>query len=253
MSRQVAADFLEDFVDFYDILQVSPSATTQEIVQGLNSRLAELANPDSELTLSARAEAINLVNLAFEVLTDFKSRFQYDIIHMMNLGELKLAPPRQDLPSREFARLRFMLVLRALTKTLNALAEAFTAADEEFIHVDCRGTNIDASQRLQNVLDKMWIFCAHVTLQIDACVDALDDIDDMSNDTWAYGIRDPRVHADTKQVCLARRTLRTLQTVERHINKHFWPQIAEALRIKDDDDMSAYPKRLLKILNHVRY
>lgn len=244
----------EPFVDYYEVLQVSLDASDMQIALGFRARVRELANPNSELSLSDRARLCSQVKIAFQVLRGFRSRFQYDIVRMMNRGELSLAnpyPAQQDLPSRGIARTRFVIAFGILKKTLHTLIKTFDFADCQMLWL--RKKHVEAKNMLQQALNQIRLFWVHLTMQLEACKRALVIIDEMSNDAWAYGIRDPRVDSQTGRLSLAKRTLQKLHVAEMHIHQHYWPQIARQLDNKDDYEQFEYPKRLLRILGHLRY
>ncbi|KAM7218446.1 hypothetical protein V8F06_006210 [Rhypophila decipiens] len=252
----------DEVIDLYEVLEVSPIATLNELMQAGRRKVQEIANPDSGLSLSDRARTHDLVKIAMIVLVDrLESRIGYDISRMMSRGELALDQipvPRQDYPSADIAKLRFKMVWRTLRKTLHALLVAYDIAMEE--HVLERGGDRKRFVKCKRVdemdlaLDQMYIFVAHVTLDLRKSHRAMMLIDRMGDSAWAQGIRDPRVDAETGKPTLARRTLKLLQVMEEQKRKRFTLQIARAL-VKVDSyiERFQYEGKVLKILSHLKY
>lgn len=257
MANQITVN--GEFVDLYEILEVSPFATRGEIRQAVIRKANELSNPDSDLSLSDRARIHQLVKIASDtVVKSFESRVKYDIGRMMVRGELvldRIPAPSPDYPSALVAKIRFQMVRRTLGKTLNALVSAYDdAMDERFMQETMRG---GLSEDLKEALHQMRVFCAHVTLDMRKATRGTRTIFEMGDAAWDQGIRDPRVDGETGEPTLARRTLGELQVLEEQIRRRFPVQIARALLTVDPGarprNGPGHGERLLAILRYLRH
>jgi len=77
--------------NFYRILGVKPTATPAEIKRAFR-RAAKAAHPDAGGT----AERMRLVKHAYDVLSDAKSRRQYDASHKLEVSDWDFRPPELE-------------------------------------------------------------------------------------------------------------------------------------------------------------
>jgi curved DNA-binding protein CbpA len=73
----------DDFVDYYEVLQISPNAHP-ETIHRVYRLLAQLYHPDNKET--GDVEAFTLVLEAYRVLTDLERRAAYDVEHKLVSG-----------------------------------------------------------------------------------------------------------------------------------------------------------------------
>jgi hypothetical protein len=89
MSRQGAGDAAR--VNYYDILQVSPTAS-QEVIQAAYRALAREYHPDVNPDAHA-ARRMGLLNKAYDVLGDSQRRAQYDLLRTRASRVVTARPP----------------------------------------------------------------------------------------------------------------------------------------------------------------
>lgn len=236
-------------IDFYEVLQVSPTAPLGTIFEAYMARRREI-DTEKDLDLSVKAPISNLVNDAYKVLSNAQHRIKYDVTRLLKQGKVFFESPLHDFPSRGVAKLRVKVALDLLRTTLKYLARAYHHADNEYLKLESQQV-YDHEEDFNTALDEMWIFCAHILIQIKTCERAADFLANSASDgEWAWDIRNSRTDTMT-----SRKVLNNIQAVETRLHKYYWPQFAQALRKgkESDNECSVYPKRLLKTLAHIRY
>ncbi|KAM7186459.1 hypothetical protein V8F33_011782 [Rhypophila sp. PSN 637] len=240
----------DEVIDLYEVLEVSPFSTQEELIQAGKRKAQELANPDNGLSLSDRAKTHDLVKIAMIVLVEkVETRIGYDISRMMSRGELAL----DQIP------FSIQYGLEEVEEDASRPARAYKVAMEE--HVCERGgdrkrfVKCSVVDEMDLALDQMYTFCTHVTLDLRKSWRTIEVIDQMGDVAWAQGIRDLRVDKETGEANLARRTLKELQVLEEQSRKRFALQIARALMKFDCDFVNRfqYEGKVLKILSHLKY
>src|SRR5688572_22896651 len=93
-DRQVRGD-MENFEDFYEVLQISPNAEA-ETIHRVYKLLAARLHPDNPET--GDLDAFLALNRAYEVLSDAESRTSYDVAHSAQRTQ-----PLKEFDSREFS------------------------------------------------------------------------------------------------------------------------------------------------------
>ncbi|KAM7190119.1 hypothetical protein V8F20_009849 [Naviculisporaceae sp. PSN 640] len=245
----------DEFPDLYEILEVSPFATLDEIRTAVRRKFHENSDPKSDVSLTDRMMNHRLLNIAYQTLCgDFKDKITHDIGRMIAKGELMLRVPAPDpdYPSAQVARLRFMMLERSLEKTLDPLVAAWEdAMDEKFMDETVRG---GLSEQLKLAMDQMRVFIAHVTLGLRIADRGIRRIRQMDERAWAHGIRDPTLDKKGRPT-KARRLLKELQDLEKLTVGRYWVQIARCLWRCDPGARNGppYATRLNNILKHVRY
>jgi len=248
MATQQSTPTNGQLVDFYEVLQVSSTAPLNTIFDAYMARRREI-DTDNELDLSIKAPISNLVNDAYMVLSNLQYRIKYDVTRLMKQGKVSYEPPTHDLPSRGVAKLRVKVALDLLYKSLKYVAKAYDDADNEYFKLEPQQSH-DYEEDFNSALDEMWIFCAHILIQIKTCQRAADFLANSASDgEWAWDIRDSR--NDT----ISRKVLNDIQAAETRLHKYYWLQFAQAIRKRKgkDTDPSAYSKRLVKTLANIRY
>jgi curved DNA-binding protein CbpA len=94
MSEHASVASADGFVDYYEVMQISPNAEP-ETVQRVYRMLAARYHPDNELT--GDIERFLALNTAYEMLSDRERRQQYDIEYQLNRAQ-----PIGVFESREF-------------------------------------------------------------------------------------------------------------------------------------------------------
>ncbi|KAG4302004.1 hypothetical protein PCK1_001980 [Pneumocystis canis] len=104
---------LDGSIDYYECLQVHPTATPEDIRQqyrklgkmkgkkdDFNMRLALLYHPDRNLGNEIEFKRkFQLVNLAYEILSDVEKKRSYDRARLLLLTS-RITPPKRDIPSQ---------------------------------------------------------------------------------------------------------------------------------------------------------
>ncbi|KAK4207979.1 hypothetical protein QBC37DRAFT_405702 [Rhypophila decipiens] len=245
-----------EFVDFYAVLQVSPFASLDEIHQAAITRRDALERNDT-LTYPERERLLTLYRTAWTVFTtDAPScRFIYDITRHMNRGELVLTSSSPDIPSRLVARMRVMLMLRDMQNTLVHLskiyADASTIEEVAYQHDD-----EEIGEWFTELLDQVWMFCAHVVLTRRNLQRALSYINASTDGIWARGLRDPTLNIYTGEKHRAKLVLADIQAAERRIHGQYWLLVARALdgclKRAGTDVTRKYPELLQEVVRHIR-
>lgn len=235
-------------IDFYEVLQVSSTAPLDTIFDAYMARRREI-DADTDLDLSIKAPISNLVNDAYKVLSNLNYRMTYDIIRLLNQGKISYELPPHDFPSRGVAQLRVKVALNLLLKTLNNVVKAYVNADNQYLNLESQQV-YDYEDDFQTALDEMWVFCAHILIQIETCERAADFLANSASDgEWAWDIRDARTDSTSRKV------LGDIQAAETRLHQYYWLQFSRALRKgrKDNRNPSVYSKRLVNALAKIRY
>jgi curved DNA-binding protein CbpA len=112
--------------DVYRLLGLPPSAGRAEIVAACR-RLARAFHPDRNVSIRA-TEEMQVVNAVRSLLTDPRSRAEYDHSRLRFLAQSPAAPPAQPVPQRSSRRDAVLARGIVLGRTARAAMAALVAA-----------------------------------------------------------------------------------------------------------------------------